>query len=71
MSDPSIQERPPHQQRVIAERESRSGELERLKAFFPTTVFAYLPSEDKGLLRAQAKCMEELVKILDLRISRF
>jgi len=71
MSDTSIQERPPHQQRVIAEREARSAEYERLRAFVNGGVFAKLSGEERGLLKAQVKCMGEFVNILDRRISLF
>jgi len=71
MSDTSIQERPPHQQRVIAEREARFAEYERLRAFVNGGTFASVSSEEKALLKAQVKVMGEFVNILDRRISLF
>ena len=71
MSDTSIQERPPHQQRVIVEREARYAEYKRLEAFVNGPVFATLSGEERGLLKAQVKVMGEFVNILDRRISLF
>lgn len=71
MSDTSIQQRPPHQQRVLAEREAHFSEYERLRAFINGGAFASVAREEQALLRAQAKCMGEFVSILDRRISLF
>jgi len=71
MSDQSIKERPAHEQRVLTEREDRFAEYGRLRAFINGVVFPTLPSEQRALLKAQAKCMAELVNILDRRISLF
>lgn len=71
MSDTSIQERPPHQQRVLAEREARFSEYGRLQAFIAGGAFASVAREEQALLKAQAKCMGEFVSILDRRISLF
>lgn len=72
MNSESTYQLAPHELRVVAEREQRNGELDRLGKFIDENpVFKNLHSTDQYLLHQQRKIMAELVEVLDKRIARF
>lgn len=67
---PDIDQLPPYQQRVIQERNDLDWRLGNLVAFFASVRFAFLPEEDRKLLKRQADVMAEYSRILSIRIAR-
>lgn len=59
----------PHQERVVAELNARTHELNKLQAFFETDTFAVLEEEEKNLMLSQAEAMTDLTNILRKRID--
>ena len=63
---------PPHQQRVIDEKDARDGEISRLDAFiYSSSIFATLSADEQARLRRQLDVMRELSVILGERIANF
>ena len=63
---------PPHQQRVIDERDELNEKLLKLQDFISSSsVFENLADEEKSRLLSQCKAMVEYWSILDERISNF
>jgi len=62
---------PPHQQRVIAERVQLADKVNKLAAFFSTSMFQGLPERQKELLKFQHDAMAMYLTMLDLRIKEF
>ena len=62
---------PPHQQRVIAEREQLADRIQKLEAFLHTALFAGLPDDEKQLLKMQADAMVLYLGIINTRTSKF
>ncbi len=63
-------ERPPHQQRVFAERDELADRVERLGLFLEDKEkLALVPQAERRRLRTQLQAMVEYLSILDQRIS--
>ncbi len=62
---------PPHQQRVIAEREQLADRIQKLESFLATEMFAGLPEDEQQLLKMQADAMVVYLSILEARSSKF
>lgn len=61
----------PHQQRVIEEKAALDDKLMKLMAFFDSSTYANLPTEDRILLIAQHTHMKAYSDTLGTRIARF
>ncbi|AVJ20994.1 MULTISPECIES: hypothetical protein [Pseudomonas] len=62
---------PPHQQRVIAEREQLADRIQKLEAFLHTDLYAGLPEDEQQLLKMQADAMVLYLGIINTRTSKF
>jgi hypothetical protein len=57
-------------ERLKAEHQARRGEYERLLAFIQTDAYKALPDAERRDLATQRDCMEELVWLLNKRLTR-
>jgi hypothetical protein len=62
---------PPHQQRVIDEREQLAEKCDKLKVFLWGAIFNSLPTEERSRLIQQLGFMLAYLGILDQRIAAF
>lgn len=62
---------PAHQTRVRLEKQELDERIRKLIAFFDTTTYATLPTEDRLLLIAQHTHMRAYSDTLGTRIARF
>ncbi|NWE46351.1 crAss001_48 related protein [Pseudomonas gingeri] len=62
---------PPHQQRVIAEREQLADRIQKLEAFLHTDLYASLPDDEQQLLKMRADAMVLYLGIINTRTSKF
>lgn len=61
----------PHQHRVVVEKEDLDDRLDKLNAFFSTSIFGALPMTEQARLRRQAVAMRIYSEVLDERIQAF
>ena len=61
----------PHQHRVVVEKEDLDDRLDKLNAFFGTSIFGALPVTEQARLRRQAVAMRIYSEVLDERIQAF
>ena len=61
----------PHQHRVVVEKEDLDDRLDKLNAFFSTSIFDTLPVTEQARLRRQAVAMRIYSEVLDERIQAF
>lgn len=62
---------PPHQQRVLDEKQELDERLEKLLAFHSTPIFHGLPESEQSRLLSQGVAMRTYSKILGERIANF
>lgn len=62
---------PPHQQRVIDEKDELDSKLQKLSAFFDTPIFAGLNEAEKQRLVRQEAAMDAYSQVLGERIAAF
>jgi hypothetical protein len=62
---------PPHQERVIVERQELAEKTEKLRVFLDGKIFATLDPAEQGRLARQHVCMKVYLEILDERIAAF
>jgi hypothetical protein len=63
---------PPHQQRVIDERNELEAKVAKLSDFIDSNpIFQSLSTHEQGLLRIQADLMRQYLSILNQRIALF
>jgi hypothetical protein len=62
---------PPHQQRVVDERDELDSKAAKLNSFFETPIFDGLDAAEQGRLRTQLVAMETYSDILRERIAAF
>ena len=61
----------PHQHRVVVEKEDLDDRLDKLNAFFSTSIFGALPMTEQARLRRQAVAMRIYSEVLDERVQAF
>lgn len=61
----------PHQERVVNERNELSEKLDKLVAFFDSSIFQSLDFAERGRLHLQRHAMEIYLGILTQRIAAF
>ena len=61
----------PHQHRVVVEKEDLDDRLDKLNAFFSTSIFGAQPMTEQARLRRQAVAMRIYSEVLDERIQAF
>lgn len=61
----------PHQHRVVVEKEELDDRLDKLNAFFSTSIFGAQPMTEQARLRRQAVAMRIYSEVLDERIQAF
>ena len=71
MPDPAASTVPPHQQRVLDEKQELDERLEKLLAFHSTPIFHGLPESEQSRLLSQGVAMRTYSKILGERIANF
>jgi hypothetical protein len=64
-------DRPPHQQRVVAERLDLAEKLTKLHEFINTPTYTALPDDEQGRLVLQLDAMRGYCDILNQRIKAF
>lgn len=70
--DASVSTLPPHQQRVLEEKQELDIRITRLDEFIERSpVFAQVPSDEQARLKRQLDVMHELSAILGERIAKF
>lgn len=69
--EPKTSALPPHQQRVLDERDALNEKIAKLAGFFDTTIFAGLDEAEKSRLERQEEAMVTYSKILEERIAAF
>lgn len=63
--------RPPHQQRVVTERDELADKIAKLAAFLPTPTYQRLPDEEQTRLADQVDVMRLYCTVLNQRIDAF
>lgn len=66
---PEFKDLQPHQQRAAVERAELDSKIEKLSAFFSTSIYAELDAMNQELLTAQLGAMREYSDILSQRID--
>lgn len=61
----------PHQQRVVDEKTELDERLTKLIAFFDSSIFAGLPTDEQGRMKRQADHMTNYSVVLGERIAAF
>jgi hypothetical protein len=61
----------PHQQRVVEEKAELDNKIQKLNAFFHSSIFSSLPEAEKDRMKRQVGVMEEYSSILQERINAF
>lgn len=65
----TIQNEPPHVQRLLGELAQLEQKLNALKAFFKSDLFLKLPFDSRDLLQEQSRIMSRYAAILEERIK--
>lgn len=70
-ADVLVSDIPPHQLRVLEELAQLTDRLDKLTAFFDTSIYRSLPVDERGRLKEQCALMGELQRVLAERAAAF
>jgi hypothetical protein len=68
---PFVEDRPSHEQRVMAEHVELDKKLNTLKAYFKSDKFLKITFAERELLQEQSRLMAQYLCVLEARISNF